>query len=845
LAIEKDKLRNHEEPSPPFEPQTVLHDFRLAMISRQLDEVEKKWQIQGRAKFCILGAGQEIAQVCAARPLQPGDWMRSYYRGLAESLAAGICTPRQVLAQVLGDPHGAYNDPASGGRMMGRHFGSRLLDQEGSLRDLRRGINHASDVSCTGSQMGPALGLAAASKVFSSNDELRRRHPKLSQDGREVTHVSIGDASMAEGISLEAVNQAVVQHLPLIISVFDNGYGISVPGEKQVAHGSITKALRGFEYDPQSQSGLATFGPLKDWQYSSLRSGYEQAYEWVRKTRGPALVHVQVTQPAGHSSSGDHRRYKSNERLRWEAERDGITHLRNWILARGIAGATELEEIERHVHELVAAEAEIAWCEYYQPLIDLGLEAYSLWESSGGPVLGASLAATASDLRADATLDAQAYVSRGRVLRLARSLLQALRGTSRYSEFAPKVRAFCQRVAQDGKQIYASSVFAPPHRSATRAETVAPTYDSRESDSGAHIIAAGLASMMEEDLRIVVFGEDVGGLGGVTTCTLGLQTGMAQIEPEIWRKSPALRRYVNKTGYGAHRVWDTGISEATIVGAACGLAVRGLRPVAEIQYHDYVNYGAQQLEDEIASLRYRTRGGQEAPCLVRCHGHRLLGMWHSGSPMAMMLRMPGLFVIAPRDAVQAVALYRAALLRGHDPVFSVEPLLGLYARTSVPSNLGQIQVPLGSSEILREGSMVTIVTYGHCCALAIQAAGELQAGYSIEAEVIDLQSLNPLDLNDLAGASVRKTGNVLFLDEDYENGAMSMIAKTILFDRRDPEGRPMTWFVEAARVLTAPAHKPAYGTDGGFFSKPQVEDIVDAVCSMLDELDGGSRRLFR
>lgn len=834
----------------------VLDDLRIITMSRELDEVEKHWQKAGRAKFCILGAGQELAQLAAAKPLRDGDWLRSYYRGITEALTAKILSPREALAQVLGDAEPGH-DPASGGRMMGRHFGSRVIGDDGELIDLSKQINHASDISPTASQMGPALGLALASPILAQHPEISEAFPGLG-NGKEVVHVCIGDASMAEGIALETINQAVVQKVPLIISVYDNGYGISVPSDKQVAHASVSKALSGFAPDEEGDHGMKIIGPVNGWDYPALRAAYDEAYAWARETGNPVLVHSKVTQLEGHSSSGDHRRYKSKERLEWEEENDGLRCFRKWIIENQLASSDEVEAVATEAREFVRAEAEEAWRQYYEPLTLLAKEARDLFEKAQ-QVEGAgqafeqqqqqrpnqSLFSQALELRADCDLKTRNYLTLARILHFARELYFVLRGHAPAAGATGEIRDFCLKIEALGKDRYSSKSYATGDKSPVNAPRVDANYgDSKESDTGAHVIAAGFATMMAEDPRIVAFGEDVGRLGGVTTCTLGLQAGSDQVEPSIWKKSPALRRYVPEKGFGARRVWDTAIAEGTIVGATAGLALRGLRPVGEIQYHDYVNYGAQQLEDELACLRHRSNGGQEAPSIIRCHGHRLLGMWHSGSPMAMMLRMPGLRVITPRNAVQAVAMYRAALRYGRDPVFSVEPLLDLYGKVPVPENLDKICLPLGQSESLRGGDDVTIVTYGHCCTLALQAAEQLESTYGISAEVIDLQSLNPLDLNGVAAASIRKTGKVLFFDEDYENGAMAMISKTLLFDRMDDNGRPMTWYLEAVKVLSAPDHKPAYGADGGFFSKPQVHNVVDTVCAMLDQLDGRSRSLY-
>jgi pyruvate/2-oxoglutarate/acetoin dehydrogenase E1 component/TPP-dependent pyruvate/acetoin dehydrogenase alpha subunit len=838
-----------------FSKDEILQDLRMLIVSRELDEVEKSWQKAGRAKFCILGAGQELAQIAAAHPLKKGDWLRSYYRSITESLFAKILSPRQVLAQVVGDSSPGH-DLASGGRMMGRHFGSRLLNEEGELIDLTRQINHASDISPTASQLGPSLGLAVGSNVLAGCPEITEQFPGLGS-GEEVVHVSIGDASMAEGIAFESINQAVVQNVPMVISVYDNGYGISVPGDKQIAHASVSRAFKGFAPQFEEGNGLKIIGPVDGWDYPALRDAYDAAYAWTRRTKNPALVHVIVTQLEGHSSSGDHRRYKSKERLAWETDNDCMICFRSWIIESELASEDEVEAVSSQARAFVRREARVVWRKYYQPLADLAQKAHELFhraQSIDGMLSGLerhhqhpssnNLFVQALGLQTDSNLKTRKYLYHGRILTFLRELLLVLKTHCPDHHLTQEVRTLCLSIEELGKQRYSSRSYAPPSHSPNNAPVTRPRYNKKERDTGAHIIAAGFATMMKRDPRIVVYGEDVGNLGGVTTCTLGLQRGFAQIEKSILRKSPALKRYLPEKGFGDRRVWDTAIAEGTIVGAAAGLALRGLRPIAEIQYHDYVSYGAQQLEDELACLRHRTNGGQEAPAIIRCHGHRLLGMWHAGSPMAMMLRMPGLRVITPRNAIQAVAMYRAALLYGRDPVFSVEPLIDLYSKLQVPANLDEICLPFGQSETLREGSDISIITYGHCCHIAMQAAKTLSAVHGIEADIIDLQTLNPVDLNGIAAESIRKTGKVLFFDEDYANGAMGMISKTLLFDRLDDNGRPMSWHIEAVKVLCAPDHKPAYGVDGGFFSKPQIHNVVDTVCQIFDQLDGGQRQLY-
>ncbi|MCR9245059.1 MAG: thiamine pyrophosphate-dependent enzyme [bacterium] len=834
----KDVTRSHS-----WSKDSILHDYRVALESRFTDDIEEIWKNAGRIKFDILGAGQEIAQICAVRSLKPGDWMRGYYRGFAEALHTRTTTVREALAQVLGNTE-AGCDPASGGRMMGRHFGSRLLDDDGELVDLLAQINRGSDVSPTGSQLGPALGLALASRVFENNSAIGERYPGLSAGGGEVVHVSIGDASMSEGIALESIFQAVVQRVPLVLSVYDNGFGISVPIEQQTPNASISRALSGLA----SKDGTKVFGPIHDWDYAECRRTYEEAYDWVRTHRVPVIVHAMVTQPRGHSSSGDHRRYKSAERLQFEMDHDGVKALREWIVTNDVATAGELDAIESDARGFVTDESEVAWSDYYAPIVAIAEEAIELIEG-----LAAAADAPLPDvndmlarLRAGAKIEVkQQFLTRSLILEDVRALLMATVDSLAGHEARARLLEFRERVQGAAIECFGSELYATGAKSPCEAPFVPPVNaDKPRKDTGAHIIAAGVATLMAQDPRVVTFGEDTGELGGVTTCSIGLQGGTSQVLPEIWNRSPALVRYVPESGFGKARVWDTAIAENSIVGTAAGLALRGLRPIAEIQYHDYANYGVQQLSEELACLRHRTDGGQESPAIVWCQGHRLLGMWHSGSPMGMFLTIPGLRVLVPRDAIQAVGMYRALITHGRDPAFVVVPLLDLYNKLPVPENLDEVCVPLGQSEVLRSGDQLTVVTYGHCCSLAQRAAKEVEELFGLSVEVVDLQTLNPLDLNGVAQGSIEKTGRVLFFDEDYPNGAMAMVSKAILHDRMAADGNQVLYYLESVRTLTSPDHKPCYGEDGGYFSKPQVYQIVEALVGLWnDSLPRGATAL--
>lgn len=819
----------------------ALDDYRDAVRSRRTDDAEARLQKSGKAMFCILAGGQELAQISAARQLKPGDWARGYYRAGAEVLALGTVSVREMIAQVIGDTVG-LRDPSSGGRMMGRHFGTRLLNEQGNPINFMQQVNRASDVSSTGSQLPMAVGLARASRVFRDVEALHDpRFSGLSHRGGEVAHVSVGDASMAEGNVYEAIAQAVVQQLPLVISVFDNGYGISVPGTLQLPHGSASQALSGFAPRDAESPGLKIVGPVEGWNYPRIQDAYRSAFDWVRQGKGPALVHALVTQPYGHSSSGDHTRYKTPERLQWEVDNDCLTQMRGWLIRNHMATEHELDTLEEDERAYVDGEAQAAWNDYYQSIIDQGERVVQLYERvmSDVPDLADILQKELAGIRPKVEKGSSQYLSRGEMVESLRTVMRlARRANVQHLPSVATVFELHDRLVGQAKEVYSSKVYAEGEKSPLNARFVGPQYSEEpEQDTQAHLIAAGIATLMKQDPRIVSYGEDAGKLGGVTTCTLGLQGGEGSITPQVLANSPAIRRYLPPEGFGEGRSWDHAIAESTIVGTAVGLAMRGLKPIAEIQYHDYVVWGLQQMVDELSTLRHRTDGGQEAPALIRTHGHQLVGMWHSGSPMGMVLSScPGLRVLVPRNAVQAIGMYRA-VLQGGDPAFSVEPLMALYQKAPVPENLEDICVPLGQSEVLREGGHATIITYGYNCQVALQAA-EMLAEDGVDVEVVDLQTLSPLDANGVALESIKKTGKVLFLDEDVPNGAMAMVQKALINDR----GGLM--HIDAMDVMTAPEHKPAYGKDGKYFGKPQPSDVSNAVLKLIDSLDNGTRHTF-
>lgn len=836
----------------PYSREEILEDYRRAVTSRKADEQEARMSGSGQAKFCILAGGTELPAVVSGRLLQNGDWVRGYYRNLATELIIGVATLRQIFAQVIGDTEEGH-EPQSGGRMMGRHHASRLLDTMGELIDLTEQVNRAADVSSTSSQMAVALGLARASRIFKEVPEIAAAFPGLSQKGQEIAMVSIGDSSMAEGLSYEAIAQAVIQEVPLLVSVLDNGYGISVPRDQQIPLDSISTALSGFDRTRLDGTGLHIIGPVEGWDYVATRQAYEEAFNYIRRTGKPALVHCLVTQPFGHSSSGDHKRYKSAERLEFEESHDPITRMRAWMIEVGIANEEELRGIEDAVSQTVKGAAEGAWQDYYVPICELARGVLNLFDQIQFdlPDMQEVIQAQRAPLNKKLESGSSPYLTRGEIYTAICSVLLASRShiESRTRASLAELRA---EIHGDMTDRYSSHVFADPEHSPAHVEYVAPHYKAGPDgkvpeDKMPNIIAAGLATLMAQDPRVVVFGEDAGKIGGVIAATRGLQGGREQAG-SFWDQSPALKRYGKATGFGKERVWDHPIAEASILGTAIGLGVRGLRPIAEVQYEDYLIWALQQLIDEAACLRHRTDGGQEAPMLLRVHGNQLLGMWHSGSHKGMVLTStPGLCVLVPRNAVQAIGLYRA-VMQGRDPALAIESLMSHYGSAeAVPDNLDEICIPLGHSEVIREveetddlkkkANQMTIVTYGYNCNLALQAAENL-AKEGIEVEVVDLQTLQPLDVNGVAVRSMIKTGKVLFLDEDITNGGGRLIAYELI-KRRDANGVRAELSLDEHDTLSAANHKPPYGADGKFFCKPNLIDIEHKVRTMLDELDQG------
>jgi pyruvate/2-oxoglutarate/acetoin dehydrogenase E1 component/TPP-dependent pyruvate/acetoin dehydrogenase alpha subunit len=777
-------------------PDEIIRDYRIAFRSRQVSTLAVGEVMLGRAMFGIFGDGKEVAQVALARAFRPGDLRSGYYRDQTLMFALGLLDVQQFFAQLYAHTD-VEADPASGGRGMNAHFATRMLDGQGRWLPLTEGYQSSADISPTGGQMPRLLGMAWASSLYRQLEEL---HPftDFSRNGDEVAFGTIGNASCAEGVFWEAMNAAGVLQVPMLMSVWDDGYGISVPNEIQVAKGSISELLEGFRRTPGTPG--FEIEVVKGWDYAALVDTYQRVTETVRREHVPALVHVvELTQPQGHSTSGSHTRYKAAERLQWEREHDALPRMRAWIVEQGMATADALEALEKEEVQHVRAARDAAW-EAYQSPIDQ--EAEALAATIDGALAQAGEARARLEAERDDLRRRKTPLRRDLAVAAHRALVAA-RGTPAAE---PLLRWRHEQETEMAER-YHTHLLSESGEAATKVPVLPAEYtaDSPEVD-GYKVLNACFDAALKRDPRVIAFGEDVGRLGDVNQGFVDLQAR-----------------------YGHLRVGDTGIREATIMGQAIGMAIRGLRPIAEIQYLDYLLYGLQILSDDLATLRYRTAGGQKAPVIIRTRGHRLVGVWHSGSPMGMMLgALRGMHVLVPRDMTRAAGFYNT-LLRSDDPAVVVEVLNGYRIKERLPANIGTFTLPLGVVDVMRQGTDCTVVTYGACCAIAMEAAAALEA-VGISTEVIDVQSLLPFDVDGAIVRSLQKTSKVLFLDEDVPGGATAYMMQEVV----ERQGG-FHWLDAAPRTLSAAAHRAAYGRDGDYWSKPSVETVFDAVYEIVSE----------
>ncbi len=793
--IANDQLRSTDT----LTREKILQDYRLACESRQVSLLGRRDVMGGRAKFGIFGDGKELAQLAAARAFNRGDFRSGYYRDQTFVAALGELRWTEFFAQLYADAD-VTRDPNTAGRSMNGHYATRWLDEQGLWRNQTEQFNSVCDIAPTAGQIPRSLGLAYASKLFRHNPALREM-TNFSRGGNEVIFATIGDASTSQGMFWETMNAAGVLQVPLLMSVWDDGYGISVPVEYQTTKGSISKALSGFQRDADER-GFEIF-TVKGWDYVALLETYQQAARLCRDEHVPVLVHVQeLTQPQGHSTSGSHERYKSKERLTWEAEHDCNRLFRQWILANGYATDEQLETLEAEARETAKQARITAWTAFQASMKSDHDEALDLLQQAArhNPK-SAQLMAIREELRKIATPVRRDSVT---AVRRALRLLRNDGGTGKQ-----QLRAWFDRTDTENADRFSSHLYSQSPESPMQVTGVPAQYaDKAPLVDGYLLMQHYFDELFARDARVVALGEDVGHIGDVNQGFAGLQEK-----------------------YGELRITDTGIRETTIVGQGIGLAMRGLRPIVEIQYFDYIFYALATLTDDLATLHYRTKGGQKAPLIVRTRGHRLEGIWHSGSPVgAMLSSLRGLHVLVPRNMTQAAGFYNT-LIQGDDPALVIESLNGYRLKEKLPANLAEFSLPLGVPEKLRSGSDVTVVTYGSMCRIVLEAAAQL-ADLGISVEVIDVQSLLPFDVNQSILESIKRTNRVVFADEDVPGGASAYLMQQVV------EGQGAYQFLDSApRTLSAKAHRPPYGSDGDYFSKPNVDDVIEAVYALMSEAD--------
>ena len=768
----------------------VVYDYWLAVVSRECSVIGRKEVLTGKAKFGIVGDGKEVAQIAMAKAFEKGDWRSGYYRDQTLVMALGICSVKDFFAQLYAD---VENDPFSGGRQMNSHFATASIDAKGQWLNTMDQYNSSSDISCTGGQMARGLGLALASTLYK---KLNVKDASLFTDGgNEVSFVTIGDASTSEGAFWETMNAAAVMSVPLVVAVWDDGYGISVPVELQTVKASISKAMEGFLIDDTGE-GIYIY-TAKAWDYAELCSVFEAATKLARKNHKPALVHItDVTQPQGHSTSGSHERYKSKTRLEWEKEYDCIGKMGEWMVGNAIITLEELDQLTNDAKEYARAEKNEAWNQYSQPIKEMQKELVGILQKIDQAGLSSFIVKEKEEMAASVN------PVFSEVVHLARKMNHRLQAAG---HTVAELGNFVNKYNGEGIARYQSHLYAEGEKSALNVAEVKAQFNAdSEEIPGYQILNRFFDQAFAKNEHLIAFGEDVGKIGDVNQGFAGLQDK-----------------------YGENRIFDAGIREWTIIGQAIGTAMRGFRPIAEIQYLDYLTYAFSPLTDDLATLRYRSNGIQKAPAIIRSRGHRLEGIWHAGSPMGMLINsLKGMYLCVPRNMTQAAGMYNT-LLQADDPALVVESLNGYRLKEKVPANLDGFTVPLARPEILVEGSDITLVSYGSCLREVLRA-DELIKSYGISAEIIDLQTLMPFDLEGIILASLKKTNRIVFIDEDVPGGATAFMLNEVINVQggyRYLDAQPL--------CLTAKPHRTPFGSDGDYFTKPFAEDVVDIVLEAI------------
>ncbi|HOW08358.1 MAG TPA: thiamine pyrophosphate-dependent enzyme [Bacteroidales bacterium] len=781
----------------------ILADYRLANLSRSLSIIGRREVLTGKAKFGIFGDGKEIIQIAMAKQFRDGDWRSGYYRDQTWMMAMGLYDAEGFFHQLYGNTDRSINH-GSGGRVFNNHFSVPNVNPDGTWRDLTKQKNSSSDISPTAGQMPRLLGLAYASRLFRQNPDLHQ-FTTLSLQGNEVAFGSIGDASTSEGHFWETVNAAGVLQVPMALSVYDDGYGISVPKKYQTTKGSISDILRGFEDEP-GRPGIVIFKG-KGWDYPGLIKLYEEGIEICRRDHKPVVFHIEeVTQPLGHSTSGSHERYKSEERLKWEEEFDPIKKMKEWIISEGVATAEELDKLAAEAEEEARQSRKKSWDMFQNP-IKVERDALVKIINDRSCRCVEEIKEAAVD---DITEDLKKVLSplRKDNFMAARKILRNVCGTcSKAGNLREELQGWLKRNYQDAYESYNTFLYNEMPTSVMKVKPVPVKYaDNAPEVPGRQILRDNYDRLFTKYPLLVTFGEDTGNIGGVNQSLEGLQKK-----------------------FGELRITDTGIRETTILGQGIGLALRGMRPIAEIQYLDYLMYAIQTLSDDLATTHYRTAGTMVAPLIISTRGHRLEGMWHSGSPMSMLINsVRGVYVCSPRDMTRAAGFYNI-LLEGNDPAIVIEPLNGYRLKEKMPENIGEFKIELGVPEILSQGTDITLVTYGSTVRIAAEATAQL-AAHGISVELIDVQTLVPFDLKGVIVSSLRKTNRVLFLDEDVPGGTTAYMMQEVLEKQKGWD-----YLDSPPKTLTAKEHRPAYTTDGDYFSKPNAEDVFDTVYAMMHE----------
>lgn len=788
--------------TPSLSRREVLNDYRLALLSRQCSVLGRKEVLNGKAKFGIFGDGKEIAQLAYAKQFRKGDWRSGYYRDQTFMMAAGLLSAEQFFAQLYGTTGNELN-PGNAGRSFNNHYATANVDTRGEWLNLADQKNSAADLSPTAGHMPKLLGLALASKLF-RHMKRQASNAKYTRGGNEVAFGTIGDASTSEGHFFETMNAAGVLQIPLAVAVWDDGYGISVPTSVQTIKGSISEALAGFEIDREGRGILIMKGDA--WDYAGLCSLFAEGIDRCRKDHIPVLFHITgATQPLGHSTSGSHERYKTPERLAWETDHDCITRMEQWMLSEQLIIPDEIKAFRDSASAEATRARDRAWDSYQSVLRRERDELLSIIGNKGcvcrreGVDKIGLYAGNLRNLKAPIRKD---------ILSTARRITRHVcHDCAQRETFGNNLKQWIDRYAGNGFEHYSAHLYNETDKSALNVTPVAPEYAANAVEiTGREVLRNNFDALFTRNPLLVAFGEDVGRIGGVNQTYEGLQQK-----------------------FGKHRIFDTGIRETSIIGKGIGLALRGFRPIAEIQYFDYLLYALQSLSDDLATIHWRTAGIQSAPLIISTRGHRLEGIWHSGSPLSMVINsIRGIYVCVPRNMTQAAGFYNT-LLEGNDPALVIEPLNAYRLKELMPLNWGAFKTPLGVPEVLAPGTDITLVTYGSCVRIALDAIRQLQE-FGISVELIDVQTLLPFDLPGIIKASVRKTNRILFFDEDVPGGATAFMMQQVLEDQG-----AFPYLDSEPKTLSAREHRPAYSTDGDYFSNPNAEDVFDAVYAIMHE----------